>query len=52
MPLVLSELLEKLKREDEVFLLELLGITSEDIIERFADLIEDRMEQLEEALEE
>ena len=33
MPLILSELLEKLKREDEVTLLELLGITSGELEE-------------------
>lgn len=51
MPLVLSELLEKLKREDEVYLLELLNITSEDIIDRFHDLVEERMDYLEELLD-
>lgn len=45
---VLCELLEKLKREDEVQLLELLSINSEMILERFADIVEERMDYLEE----
>lgn len=51
MPLILSELLEKLKREDEVYLLELLNISSEDILERFADFVEERQDYLEELLD-
>ena len=51
MPLVLSELLEKLKREDEVLLLELLGISSEDLVERFVDLIAQKQDYLEELLD-
>jgi hypothetical protein len=50
--LVLSELLEKLQREDEVHLLELLNINSEMILERFADLVEERMEYLEGVVDE
>lgn len=52
MPLVLSELLEKLKREDEVYLLELLSINSEMILDRFTDLVEENMDYLEELLDE
>lgn len=51
MPLILSELLDKLKREDEIYLLELLSINSEMILERFSDLVEERMEYLEELLD-
>lgn len=51
MPLVLSELLEKLKREDEVYLLELLSINSEMILDRFTDLVEENMDYLEELLD-
>jgi len=40
------ELKEKLCREEECFLLELLGITSEDIVERFQDIIEDKFDFL------
>lgn len=36
---------------DEVLLLELLDISSEDIVERFGDLIEEKQEQLRQALD-
>lgn len=53
MPFVLSELIEHLKRWDETYLLERLNITSEQLVDRFTDLIEDKFESLEEeALEE
>lgn len=51
MPLVLSELIEKLKREDEITLLELLEINSEMIIERFSDIIEEKQDYLEESID-
>ncbi len=40
------ELSEKLKRFDEVYLLEILGITSDEIVERFQDTIDERYDQL------
>ena len=43
---LLTDLFEKLKREDEVWLIETLGLTSEDIITAFADRIEEKMDQL------
>jgi hypothetical protein len=47
MTLTLQELKEKLaNRLDEVSLLELLNITSFDLVERFEDLIEERYEHL------
>ena len=46
MNLTFKELKEKLQRVDEVTLLELLDIHSDDIIERFEDYIEDRQEEL------
>lgn len=46
MNLSFEELKEKLKRIDEVTLLELLNIHSDDLIERFEDYIEDKYEQL------
>ena len=46
MNITFEELKEKLQRVDEVTLLELLEIRSDDIIERFEDYIEDRQEQL------
>lgn len=46
MTLTLPELQDKLKEIDEVTLLEQLNVTSEDLVERFVDVIEDRFEQL------
>jgi hypothetical protein len=46
MNITFEELKEKLQRVDEVTLLELLDIRSDDIIERFEDFIEDKQEQL------
>lgn len=40
------EVLEQLKQLDPDVLLELLDVSSEDLVERFQDLIEDRMEGL------
>lgn len=40
------ELIEVLKKTDEVSLLELLEITSEDIVDAFLDKINDRIEYL------
>jgi hypothetical protein len=48
MPLTLEELKEKLAEQiDEITLLDILGITSYDLVERFEDLIEDKFEKLE-----
>lgn len=49
--LTLTEIMEKLKQIDEVSLLEILDISSEEIVERFADLIEDKADELEAELE-
>jgi hypothetical protein len=47
MQLTLEELKERLaERLDEITLLELLNITSYDLVERFADLIEDNYDKL------
>lgn len=45
--LTLEEIKERLKRWDEVTLIEELGIQSDDIVERFDDLIEDYADRLE-----
>jgi hypothetical protein len=45
--LTLREILERLKSLDEVELCDILGISSEDIVERFIDLIEEKIETLE-----
>ena len=41
-----KELLDKLKKIDEISLMELLEISSEDIIDRFGDKIEERADRL------
>lgn len=45
--LTIHELKEKLQQLDEVSLVELLELTSEDIVNRCADLIEEQYETLE-----
>lgn len=47
MPLLLHEIKERLIELDEITLLELLNITSEDIVEVFSDRIEDNVDKLE-----
>lgn len=47
MALLLSELKQRLAQEfDEVTLLEILDIKSEDIVEAFSDLIEEKYDEL------
>lgn len=50
MPLTLRDLMSKLKQLDEITLLEVLDITSEEIIERFIDKVEQRYDFLEKEL--
>lgn len=47
----LVELKEKLKSLDEVSLMELLEVSSEDLVEQFSDRIEERMDKLKEEIE-
>lgn len=51
MPLTLQELIERLRREDEVSLLEMLDISSEELVQKFEELIEERYEELSEEYE-
>ena len=44
--LTLQELKERLKRLDELSLLELLDVTSEEIVEMFVDRIEENFDRL------
>lgn len=44
--ITLVELKEKLKNVDEISLMELLDVSSEDLIEAFEDKIEERYEEL------
>ena len=46
----LPEMLAQLKQLDEIELVELLGVNSEDLIERFSDIVEDNVEKFDEAL--
>jgi len=41
-----SELCEELKKIDEITLLELLEISSEEIVDKFEDKIEDKLDKL------
>lgn len=52
MSLTLTDMKEKLYQFDEITLLEVLEISSEDIVDRFPDKIEQKMDYLQEDLEE
>lgn len=45
------DIMTRLKREPEITVLELLEITSEDLVDRFQDLIEAKIEDLQTELE-
>lgn len=45
--MTISDLCDKLKQVDEVSLLEMLNIRSDDIVDRFLDVIEDKADMLE-----
>ena len=47
MSLTLRDIMERMGKLDEITLLEVLNISSEEIIERFADKIEDKFDELE-----
>lgn len=47
----LEDIKEKLKQLDEVTLMEVLEITSEDLVERFVDIIEQKENSLENDLD-
>ncbi len=49
--MTIPELSEALMQLDEVTLLEVLGITSEDLVERFQDVIEEKADYLERQVE-
>jgi len=48
----LADVIDWLKRIDEVSLLEVLDISSEEIVDRFTDKIEDKYDELREDIEE
>jgi hypothetical protein len=49
--LTIPDICDKLKRLDEVTILELLEVNSEEIVNRFQDKIEDMADYLEEVLD-
>lgn len=46
MSMTISELFERLKELDELSILEILNITSEELIEKFQDEVEDKFDEL------
>lgn len=50
--ITLADVINHLKRIDEISLLEVLDISSEDLVDRFVDKVEDKYEQLAEDFEE
>jgi len=52
MPLTLPDIYNRLKQIDEITLLEVLEITSEELVERFKDKIDEQADRLEKDLEE
>ena len=51
MPLTLNEIYDKLKNIDEITLLEILNISSEDLVDRFKDEIDEQADRLEKELQ-
>lgn len=47
MSLTLRDVQDRLKLLDEITLLEVLDISSEDLVDRFADRIEEKIDELE-----
>ncbi len=52
MALTFEEVKARLKRLDEITLLELLGLSSEDLVDRFDDLIENDIDRFEHEVQE
>ena len=50
MAYTLRDIIDKLEQFDEVMLLELLDISSEELLERFIDKVENNFEQLEDLI--
>jgi hypothetical protein len=48
MALTLQDITDKLKQLDEVTVLEILELTSEDLVNTYIDIIEDKIDKLEE----
>ena len=50
MSLTISDIIYRLKQLDEMDVTDILGLTTEDICDRFSDLIEDKADLLEQLL--
>lgn len=51
MSLTLYDIADLLRREDCVTILELLDISSDDLVDRFMDVLEDKADKIEKELE-
>jgi len=51
MPLTFKEVCEKLEQLDEITILEVLDVSSKELVAKFEDKIEDNIEELTEDLE-
>ena len=51
MSLTFEDIIDRLKQPDEVTILELLDLKTEDIVDRFRDVIEDAIEEIEKELQ-
>ena len=51
MALTLNDILDRLRQLDEIELLDILGINSDILVDRFSDIIEDKLEQLEDLVD-
>ncbi len=47
----LTDILQQLKQLDEISVVELLGITAEDLVDRFQDLVENDQDRYEQELQ-
>lgn len=50
MALTLTDIIDRLKQLDELDLMDVLGLTTEEVVDRFLDVIEDRADLLEQLL--
>ena len=51
MSLTFEDIIDRLKQLDEVTILELLDLKTEDIVDSFRDVIEDAIEEIEKELQ-
>lgn len=51
MTMTLEELKDKLREVEETDLIDILGVTSDQIVDAFTDLIEDKFDKLEQVVE-